>query len=53
MSDPNSPNSDVRVYFNPPPRFRAFGCAGCMVVLFVLGGILGVLLIGWKALLGL
>jgi hypothetical protein len=31
---------EYRVIFNPPPRFRAFGCAG-------------ILLFGWKTLLGL
>ena len=44
---------DVRVYFTPPPAFRAFGCAGCLIALFVVGGIMGVLLFGWKTLLGM
>jgi hypothetical protein len=44
---------NIRVYFNPPPRWRAMGCIGCLVVLFIVGGIMGVLLFGWKTLLGL
>jgi len=44
---------EYRVIFNPPPRVRALGCAGCLAVLFVVGGIVGVLLFGWKTLLGL
>jgi|HubBroStandDraft_6_1064221.scaffolds.fasta_scaffold79326_1 hypothetical protein len=44
---------EYRVIFNPPPRFRAFGCAGCLIAIFVVGGIVGVLLFGWKTLLGL
>lgn len=36
----------------PPWRLRLAGCAGCLVSLFVLGGILGVLLFGWRQLLG-
>lgn len=42
-----------RVYLTPPRAWRFFGCAGCLVLLFILGGIAGVLLLGWKALLGL
>ena len=44
---------NIRVYFNPPPQFKAIGCAGCLLMLFVVGGILGVLLFGWKTLLGM
>jgi len=44
---------EVRVYFNPPPRFRLYGCVGCLVALFVVGGIIGLLWSGWKALLGI
>jgi hypothetical protein len=44
---------EYRVIFNPPPRVRALGCAGCLAVIFVVGGIVGVLLFGWKTLLGL
>jgi hypothetical protein len=47
------PDPEFRVYFNPPPGFRAIGCAGCMIMLFIVGGILGVLLFGWEKLLGL
>lgn len=44
---------EYRVYINGPPHMRAFGCVGCLVAIFVLGGIIGVLLFGWKTLLGL
>ena len=44
---------EYRVYFNPPPRLHAFGCAGCLIAIFVVGGIVGVLLFGWKTLLGM
>lgn len=47
------PDSQFRVFFTPPPAFRALGCAGCLVALFVAGGIVGVLLFGWKTLLGM
>ena len=44
---------EYRVVFNPGPRLRGFGCAGCLLGVFVLGGIVGVLLFGWKTLLGM
>jgi hypothetical protein len=44
---------EYRVYFNPPPRLRTFGCAGCLIAIFVAGGVVGVLLFGWKTLLGM
>ena len=47
------PDPNVRDYFTPPPAFRAFGCAGCLIALFVAGGIVGVLVLGWRALLGM
>ena len=47
------PDPNVRVYFTPPPAFRAFGCAGCLIALFIAGGIVGVLVLGWRALLGM
>ena len=52
MSD-QYPDPQIRVYFNPPPVFRTFGCLGCLLALFVVGGIVGVLLFGWKTLLGM
>ena len=52
MSD-QYPDPRVRVYFNPPPVFRTFGCLGCLLAVFVVGGIVGVLLFGWKTLLGM
>lgn len=42
-----------RVTINAPPSLRIAGCAGCLLMLFVLGGIVGVLLFGWKTLLGM
>ena len=42
----------TRIYFTPPPFLRGFGCAGCLLVIFVIGGIVGVLLFGWRTLLG-
>ena len=50
MSDPLP---EYRVYFNPRPPLRGIGCAGCLLGLFVLGGIVGILLFGWKSLLGM
>ncbi|MBN9531744.1 MAG: hypothetical protein J0I26_11325 [Alphaproteobacteria bacterium] len=47
------PDPNFRIYFTPPRRFRALGCAGCLITLFVIGGIFGVLLFGWQKLLGL
>lgn len=45
---------EYRVYFNPGPRrLRGWGCVGCLFAIFVLGGIVGVLLFGWKTLLGM
>lgn len=56
MSDPPS---QTRIYLNAPPLLRAFGCGGCglgcltlAIVVFVLGGLVGVLLAGWRTLLG-
>jgi hypothetical protein len=43
----------TRIYFNPPPFVRGFGCAGCLIAIFVVGGILGVLLFGWEKLIQL
>jgi hypothetical protein len=42
-----------RVYFTGPPHMRLFGCAGCLFAIFAGGGIIGLLLLGWKFLLGL
>jgi hypothetical protein len=36
----------------PGRFFGCLGCAGCLVVLFVVGGIIGLLWSGWRALLG-
>ena len=62
MSDPLPPSlppSETRIYLNAPPFLRALGCSGCglgclavLLVIFVLGGIFGVLLFGWNTLLG-
>ncbi len=44
---------EYRVYFNAGPKLRGFGCVGCLMAIFILGGIVGVLLFGWKTLLGM
>jgi hypothetical protein len=41
------------VSFNASPPLRIAGCLGCLFVIFVMGGIIGVLLFGWKTLLGM
>ncbi len=58
MSDPYRP-PETRIYLNAPPFIRALGCGGCglgcaifFMVVFVLGGFLGVLVFGWRTLLG-
>jgi hypothetical protein len=58
MSDPYPP-SQTKIYLNAPPFVRALGCGGCglgclglVLVLFVLGGVVGLLWSGWRALLG-
>lgn len=58
MSDPFPP-SHTRIYLNAPPFLRALGCGGCglgcmgmLLVVFLLGGLFGILLFGWKTLLG-
>jgi hypothetical protein len=35
------------------PQLKWLGCAGCLFAIFVMGGIIGVLLFGWKTLLGM
>jgi hypothetical protein len=44
---------EYRVYFNGPPLMRMFGCVGCLAAIFFAGGMAGLLLMGWKYLLGL
>jgi len=41
------------VSFNASPSMRVLGCVGCLFAIFVMGGIVGVLLFGWKTLLGM
>jgi hypothetical protein len=48
----NLPDPDVRVYFTPPAALRGCGWIGCIVAIFVIGGVVGLLWSGWKALLG-
>ncbi len=48
----NLPDPNFRVYFTPPPALRGCGWLGCLAAIFVIGGIIGVLLFGWKTLLG-
>lgn len=45
------PDPQFRVYVSPTRGARLFGCLGCLVALFVLGGIVGLLIMGWRALL--
>jgi hypothetical protein len=35
------------------PQLKLLGCLGGLVAIFVAGGILGLLLFGWKTLLGM
>jgi len=44
--------NEYRVTVNPRP-FRVFGCIGCLVTVFIVGGIVGLLWQGWRSLLGL
>jgi hypothetical protein len=46
------PRFNVTV-INASPQFRILGCLGCLFAIFVLGGFIGVLLFGWKTLLGM
>ena len=48
----NLPDPNFRVYFTPPPALRGCGWLGCLAAIFVIGGIIGVLLFGWKTLVG-
>ena len=59
MSDSLPPPPHTRIYINAPPFLRALGCSGCslgcmvlLFVVFVLGGLFGILMFGWKTLLG-
>lgn len=55
MSDPY--NEPPRIYFNPAPYVRRLGCgfglAGLVFAIVLGGGLLGLLILGWKTLLGL
>jgi len=58
MSDPFPP-AQTRIYLNMPPFLRkagrggcGLGCVGLLLAIFVLGGLLGLLLSGWRTLLG-
>ena len=44
--------NEYRVTVNPRP-FRVFGCIGCLVTVFIVGGIVGLLGQGWVSLLEL
>jgi len=35
------------------PRLKLLGCFGGLIAIFVAGGILGLLVFGWKTLLGM
>jgi len=48
--------SDIRHYRIVPNQrapFKFFGCLGCLITIFVIGGILGLLWQGWSFILGL
>jgi hypothetical protein len=56
MSDSLPP---PRLYFTPPPFLRLIGCSGCglgclaaLLLVFLLGGVFGWFLFGWKILFG-
>jgi hypothetical protein len=58
MSD-SFPPSSTRIYLNAPPFLRTLGCGGCglgcmgiLLAVFLAGGLFGILLFGWKTLLG-
>jgi len=58
MSD-TPPPSGTRLIINPPPFLRVLGCSGCglgcfvfLLIVFVLGGLFGILMFGWKVLFG-
>lgn len=55
MSDPYPP-SHTRIFLNVPPFLRrggcSLGCAGIVFAIFALGGVLGLLIFGWRVLLG-
>lgn len=58
MSD-SFPPPETRIYLNAPPFLRAIGCGGCglgcaviLFLVFVLGGLVGILMQGGRALLG-
>ena len=43
---------EYRVSITASPKLRWLGCAGCLFAIFILGGVVGILLFGWKTLLG-
>lgn len=58
MSDPFPP-PQTRIYINAPPFLRALGCGGCglgcfgiLALVFLFGGLFGILVFGWRTLLG-
>lgn len=57
MSDPFPPSEPPRIYFNAAPFVRRMGCGlgfvGLIFVIFFGGGLLGLMILGWKTLLGL
>jgi hypothetical protein len=43
---------EYRIILHSPRGLGALGCVGCLLAIFVVGGVVGVLLFGWKTLLG-
>ncbi len=48
-----SQHRQFNVAVNVSPQLKLVGCAGCLLSVFVAGGIVGVLIFGWKTLLGM
>ncbi len=48
-----SQRPQFNVVVNVSPQLKILGCAGCLLSIFIMGGIVGVLVFGWKTLLGM
>jgi hypothetical protein len=56
MSGPYPP-PQTRIIFTPPPGLKVYGCSGCslgclvfLLLVFLAGGVFGMLLFGWRTL---
>ncbi len=52
MSDDPHYRPDYRIIIHRYPALRGFGCIGCLITIFIVGGIVGLLWSGWRSLLG-